>query len=130
MSRIHEQGYIALISTLIVGAVSLSIAITMLLSGTASQQNSLSLQRSAQARAAADACAEEALEQINTNTSVTGTNSITVGSNSCSYTIASTGTSTRIITASATVGDVVRKVAVYVTIASSSISVTSWQEVS
>lgn len=126
----RQSGYVALLSTLIIGAISLSIASAVLLIGIGNQQSTIVAQWSAQARNGVSGCAEEALLQIQANTSFTGTGSQTIGEASCTYTVTNTGTSTRTISANATVGGVVKKVLVYVTIASASISITSWQEVS
>ena len=128
--RNKEQGYIALLSVLVVGATATAIGITLLVLGVDSQRETLVSQQSVQARGLTDACVEEALQQLHDSTSFTGSNNLTLGTGSCSYTVTSTGSSTRTITATATVGNVVRKVAVYVTMSSSSISITSWQEVS
>ena len=125
----NQNGYVALLSVLIVGAIATTVGVTLLLTGTDSQRETLVTQQSAQARSLVDACAEEALQQLHDNTAFTGTNGLTLSQGTCSYTVTSTGASTRTITANSTVGNVVRKVAVYVTISSSSISITSWQEV-
>jgi type II secretory pathway component PulK len=124
------QGYIALIAVLIIGAACIATSVALLTSGTDSQRGALALQQSMQARQLAQGCAEEALQQIQSSTSFTGTNSLTLGQGTCTYTVTNTGTSTRTIDTSGTVGGVVRKVKVYATIGGSSISITSWQEVS
>lgn len=130
MSHLQAQsGYVALLSVLILGAVAASVGIALLVSGTDSQRASLVEQRSKQARSLAVACAQEALQVVHDTTTYTGTNNLTLGQGSCTYTVTDTGGSNRTITASGTVGNVVKKVQVYVTIGSSSISVTSWQEV-
>lgn len=126
----NQQGYVALLSVLVLGAVATAVAIALLVVGADSQREALVTQQSIQARGLVDACAEEALQQIHDNAAFTGTNTISLGQGVCSYTVANTGPSTRTITANSNVGGVVRKVAVYVTIGSSTISVTSWQEVS
>lgn len=130
MRCLNNTGYIALISVLIIGAASLAIALALLTAGTDSQKSSLAFQQSIQARNLATACAEEALQVIQSSTSTVGTNGLTLGQGSCSYTITSTGSSTRVIDTSGTVNGVVRKSKVYVTIGGSSLSITSWQEVS
>lgn len=130
MSRQHSQsGYVALLSVLILGAVATSVGIALLVSGTDSQRASLVEQQSKQARAAAVACAEEALQTIHDTTTYTGSNNLTLSSSSCSYTVTNNGGASRTILATGTAGNVVKKVQVYVTIGASSISVTSWQEV-
>lgn len=130
MIKSRESGYIALLSVLIVGAAASAVALTLLVTGTDAQRSGLVSQQAAQARWLVNACAEEALQQIHDATSYTGTNTLNLTPGSCSYTVTSTGSSTRTITASASLNNVVRKITVYVTIGSSSISITSWQEVS
>lgn len=129
-NRNNENGYVALLSVLIVGAAATAIALTLLLTGTDSQKSSLVTQRSMQARSLATACAEEALQQMHDDTAFTGTDTLNIGQGSCTYTVTNTGGTNRIIDASGTVGDVVRKIQVYATIETLSISITSWQEVS
>lgn len=125
-----QQGYIALISVLITGAAAMAIATTLLITGTDAQRVNLVMQRSIQARQLAHGCIEEALQKIHESTTFTGTSSVTLATGACSYTITNTGGNNRTITASSTIQNVVRKVTVYVTIGSSSVSVTSWQDVS
>lgn len=124
-----ENGYVALIAVLIIGAASLAIGLALLTTGTDSQRAALITQQSAQARALADACTEEALQQIYNTASFTGSNNLSQGQGSCTYTVSNTGGSNRIIDTAGNVSGVVRKVKVYVTITASSISITSWQEV-
>ncbi|HEX8762982.1 MAG TPA: hypothetical protein VF733_04475 [Candidatus Saccharimonadales bacterium] len=128
--RDQQNGYVALLAVLIIGAASLAVGIALLTTGTDSQRTTLVIQQSAQARGLANACAEEALQQIHDSTAFTGTNSMSLGQGSCSYTVTSTGASTRTIDTTGTVNSVVKKLKVYVTISSSSLSITSWQEVS
>ncbi len=125
-----QQGYIALISVLITSAAAMAIATTLLITGTDAQRVNLVMQRSIQARQLAHGCIEEALQKIHESTTFTGTSSVTLPTGACSYTITNTGGDNRTITASSTIQNVVRKVTVYVTIGSSSVSVTSWQDVS
>lgn len=128
--RQSEQGYIALLSVLIVGAAATAISLTLLTTGTDAQRANLVTQQSVQARQLAHGCIEEALQKIHDSTSYTGSDTVTMGAGSCSYTVTNTGGSNRTISATSTLGNVVRKVTTYVTIGSSSISITSWQEVS
>jgi hypothetical protein len=125
----RQNGYVALISVLIVGAASVSIALGLLLAGTDAQRSTLVSQNAAQARSLAAACAEEALQRIHDDQAYTGTANLTLSSSSCQLTVTNTGSNNRTIDTSATINGVVRKVKVYVTITALSISVTSWQEV-
>jgi hypothetical protein len=125
-----QGGYVALITVLIVGAVSLAVGVAILLTGTDSQRVTLVLQQSIQARNLANACVEEALQQMHDSTTFTGTNNLSLDQGTCTYTVTNTGGNNRTIVTTATVGNVVRKNQVYATIGTSSISITSWQEVS
>jgi len=124
-----QQGYIALLAVLIVGAAALATALALLTTGTNSQRSTLAEQQSAQARSIARTCAEEGLQQLHDNTAYTGTNSLSVGQGNCNYTVANTGGSNRSVFSTATVSGTSRKIQVYATIGSSSISITSWQEI-
>jgi hypothetical protein len=127
--RADQKGYVAILAVLIIGAASLAISLALLTAGADSQRGTLITQQSAQARSLATSCVEEALQQMHDNTAFTGTNSLSLGQGSCSYTVTNTGSTGRTVDASGTVSNVVRKAKVYVTITSSSISITSWQEV-
>lgn len=129
MKQLPENGYIALISVLIIGAVSLTSALVMLTTGVDNQQLSAVEKNSDQSLRLAEACIEEALQQYHDSTTYTGTNNLTLGAGTCSYTVTSTGSSSRTIDATATVNGLVKKLRVYATIGGSSISVTSWQDV-
>ncbi len=126
----NDSGYVALLAVLIVGAAATAIALALLVKGADSQRSGLIEQQSKQARVLATACAEEALQQIHDNIAFAGTNTLSLGQGSCTYTVTVTAGTTRTVAASGTVGNVVRKAQAYVTIGTSSISITSWQEVS
>ena len=124
-----QRGYITLLSVLIVGAVGVAIATTLLLQGTNRSRSSFALQQQAQARALADACAEEGLQQLADNNSFTGTAGLTLGAGECSYTVVDTGGSTRRVEATGTVGTIVQKARIEVSALSPQITLSSWQEV-
>lgn len=126
----HQSGYVALMAVLIVGAAATAITLVLLVSGTDSQRATLLGQQSKQARALAVACAEEALQQIHDNIAYSGTNTLSIGAGSCTYVVTVTAPTTRSITASGTVGNVLRKLQTGGIINVSSISISSWQEVS
>jgi hypothetical protein len=123
-------GYITLISVLVVGAVGVAIALSLILLGVGSSRTSFAVEQSNQAKALANACAEEALQQIRDSTPFTGSGNLTLGQGTCSYTVTSQGGSNRTVTASGTVGTIVRKVTVVINAINPLITPTSWQEVS
>ena len=124
-----DEGYITLISILTAGAVGVAIATSLLLLGIGSSRISFADEQSNQARALANVCAEEALQQIRDLSSFTGSNSLTLGLGTCSYTVASQGGQNRTIAASGTVGTIVRKISITINNISPLIILTSWQEV-
>jgi len=125
----RERGYITLLSVLVLGAVGIAIAISLVLLGVGASRTSFANEQALQARALANACAEEGLEQIRDNTSFSGTNSLSLGQGSCTYTVTNLGGSDRTIESSGTVGQVVRKVEIAIDAINPQINVTSWQEV-
>ncbi len=125
----YQRGYIALITVLVTGAVGVAITVSLLLLGLGSGRTSFSLEQSTQTKALANACVEEALEQIRDSTPFTGTGSLTLGQGTCAYTVTSQGGQNRTITASGTVGTIVRKVKIIIDKITPNINVTSWQEV-
>ena len=124
----NNGGYVTLISTLIVGAVGVAIALSLILLGAGSSRTSFALQQSAQAKGLDNACAEEALEQIRESTPFTGSGNLTLGQGTCSYTVTNTGGTNRTITASGTVGTIIRKISITITAINPLIIVSSWQE--
>jgi hypothetical protein len=126
----HESGYVALLAVLVTGAAALAISLALLTTGADSQRAGLAEQQSRQARALAVTCAQEALQVMHDNIAFSGTNSVSLGQGSCVYVVAILTGTTRTITSTATVGNVVRKIMTYVTISLTTLSVTSWQEVS
>lgn len=130
MVNTRQSGYVALLTVLVVGAAATAVALVLLVSGADSQRSTLVEQQSKQARALAVACAEEALQQIHDNIAFSGTNSLSLGQGNCNYVVTVTAPTTRSIAVTGTIGNVVKKIQTYATIGTSSISVTSWQEVS
>lgn len=125
----YNKGYTILISVLLIGAVGTSIVTSILLLGLGAAQSHFSLQQSYQAKALANLCAEEALQQIRSNTNFTGSNTLTIGSGSCSYTITNNGGQSRTITSLGTIGSIIRKNQILVSNINPQIQISSWQEV-
>lgn len=124
-----RKGYVALITVLVVGAIGMAIVISLLLLGLGSSRTSFALEQSNQAKALANACAEEALQQIRDSLPFEGTGSLSLGQGACTYTVTKLAGQSRTATASATVGTVVRKVSLALDKITPGINITSWQEV-
>jgi len=124
----YQKGYIALITVLVIGAVGIAIATSLLLLGLGLSRTSFAIEQSNQAMALANACAEEALQQIRDATPFEGTNNLTLGQGNCTYTVTKQLGQNRTITASGTVGTVTRKVKITLDKITPSINITNWQE--
>ena len=124
-----NKGYIALITVLVVGAVGIAITLSVILLGLGSSRTSFALEQSNQAKALANACTEEALQQIHDSTPFTGTGNLILGQGTCTYTVTNDGGQNRTIIASGTVGTTIRKVKVIINNISPTIQIASWQEV-
>ncbi len=129
MIAIKNNGYITLVSVLIIGAIGIAIATSMVLLGIGFSRTGFALEQSIQAKGLANACAEEALQQINDSTPFTGIGNLTFGQGTCDYTVTSQGGQNRTITSTGTVDDVVRKVEVVINQINPTINVVYWQEV-
>ena len=133
MPQLHldnkNKGYIVLISVIIISAVGAVIAVAIILLALGSGLSSYSQQQSNQAKALADACAEEALQEINDALAYEGTDSLTLGTGTCTYTVTAQIAQNRIITSLGAVGDIQRKVKITIDAISPAINITSWQEV-
>ena len=125
----RQGGYITLISVLIVGAVGVAVTLSIILLGLGLSRTSFATEQSNQAKGLANACAEEALQQIRDSLSFTGSGNLALGQGACSYIVTSQGGQNRTVTASGTVGTIVRKVTIIINQINPLIIITSWQEV-
>lgn len=124
----ETSGYITLVSVLVVGAIGVTVAISLVLLGVGSSQTSFTDERSNQAKGLANACAEEALQQIHDSLSFTGSGILTLGQGVCGYSVTNEGGSNRTIISSSTVDMVVRKITIQINQISPTIQILSWQE--
>ncbi|MEK7123956.1 MAG: hypothetical protein AAB851_03645 [Patescibacteria group bacterium] len=123
-----NTGFIALISVIIIGAVAVSAATSLLLLGIGSSKTGFALEQSNQAKALANACAEQALEIIRENPSYSGTGGLTLGRGTCSYAVIDLGGQNKTINASGTVGSIIRKVKINTNQIAPVINIASWRE--
>ena len=124
-----RDGYITLISILVVGAVGAAVTMSLLLLGLGAARTSFAQEQSNQAKGLANACVEEALQAIRSNASYVGTGNLSLGQGACSYTVSNEGGENRTIIASGIVGIIEKKVKVTIDDINLYINVASWQEV-
>jgi len=128
-SKNKQQGYVALLSALIITFIGIAVGTSLVLSGLGSSRTSFASEQSNQAKGLANACAEEALQLIRDTTSFTGSGSFSMGQGSCAYTVTNTGGQNRTIVISGTVSGVVRRATIAITQITPTITISSWQEV-
>ncbi len=122
-------GYVTLLTVLVVSAVGVAITSSLLLLGLGNARSGLALQQAKNAAALADACAEEALQQMRFSPAYSGTATLSLGAGSCTYTVTVGVGEAREVRSTGTVGSVVRKVIVAVSALTPKTVVASWQEV-
>lgn len=128
-TRPAPSGFAVLFSVLVVSAVGVVLATALVLLGLGASLSASTMERSGQAKHLASGCADEALRRIKDDDLYVGSDSLSFGQGSCSFTVTDTGGQNRLITASGTVGQTVRKVKVTLDQVTPSINMTSWQEV-
>jgi hypothetical protein len=130
MKTKYKNGYLTLVSVLVLSTITLSLSLSMLILGLASSRSSFSAEESLMALALANGCAEEGLQQIRDDTAFTGTNTFNLSNGrSCTYDVSTGGGQNRTIDASGTVDTVIRRVKVTIDAINPQISVVSWQEI-
>jgi hypothetical protein len=123
-----NKGYVMLITMLVVGAIGVSIAVSLLLLGTGATRSSAVRIQSVKAKAYANACAEEALWQIRLSTSYTGTDGLTFSDGSCTYKVDGKN-EYRDVFAQGLAGDATRSLQLTVVNINPYIEIGDWQEV-
>lgn len=129
-ARSGEQGFIVLTVVLVILVIGVVFTTSMVLLGVNSSRSNVVLEQSQRARGLADACAEEALQQIQDSVAYEGSSGLSLGQGSCTYTVVKQIGQNRTVEASGVVGSVSRRVSVELDAITPSINITSWQEVS
>jgi len=124
-----NKGYMTLLTVIIASAIATSITIFILTTGTNSSRSAFVIEQSTQAQALANACAEDALQEISDSTPFEGSGALSLGQGACSYTVTKLTGQNRTIDATGTIGSIVRKVQISIDNINPSINITSWQEV-
>ena len=125
----NKNGYIALISVLIISAIVVLIATSASLVSISESDMSLEENQAWETFYLATACAEEALQQIRDSTEFSGSRDFPLGSGTCSYTVTKLTEQNRIVTASGSLGNIMRKIKITLDKITPDINITSWQQV-
>lgn len=125
----RKEGYIALISVLIISAIVVLIATSASLVSISESDMGLEENQAWESFYLATACAEEALQKIQDSSSFSGSGNLSLGQGSCTYTVTKLTSQNRVITASGTVRNITRKVKITLDKINPNINITFWQQV-
>jgi hypothetical protein len=124
----NQKGFSTLLIVILLGGVALALTLTLSTSSLWSIRGSIDSKSSNVTKSLVNACAEVALEAMRENNSYTGSGSVVLSSNSCLYTVANTGGTTRSVSVSGTVNGITRKLSIN-TASFNPLVIDSWQEV-
>ncbi len=129
LNKTKKKGAAMLVTTIVVVATALVIAISVEYLGLGEMIISLSDTQSEQALEIANSCVNEALFKIKSSSSYSGGSiAATTNSGTCTVTVTPASGSPRTISSIGTVGQTVRKITATVTVSGSTITITSWNE--
>jgi len=127
----QKQAYIALITILIISAVTLLIAVSSSLFGISETDMGLIEDQSTQSYYLANACVEYSLEKLKNNINYTGNETLDIDDGSCYiYLPEGSGNENRTIKVTGTLANQTRKIKIIIEKINPSITISSWQEVS
>ncbi len=126
-----RRGYIFLVSVLVIGAISISTAVTLVLLGLAATQSGFSISQSAQAYENARSCVEMALRSLRSDVSYGGNGTVALSSGiTCTLrSIGGSGNDNRTICAEGTTLGLTRRVQVRVAHLYPTVQISDWEEV-
>lgn len=124
-----RPAYLMLISVLIVSAIMTGIVVSITFWGTDQTRSALLGVQASQAKALANACAEQALQYIRSDVSYSGSGNLSLTGGTCSYTVINAGGANFTINATGTAGNAIRKIEILISQVNPQINITSWQEV-
>lgn len=126
----NSSGFVALVSVLIVTVIGAAIVVSLILLGIGSTRTSFALEQSNQAKALANACAEEALQRLAEDSSYAGELTIELGRGTCRIEeVQGAGNTEREIRVNGKVASIVKRVYVEVERIKPTLQIRQWQEV-
>lgn len=127
--RGNTNGYVMLISVMVVGAIALSVGVGLLTFGLSFSKTSLTIQRAVQAKYYADTCGEEALQQLRDSVSYSGSGNMTFVSGSCTYSVSNSGGGVANISATGIYASTTKRISIVTSAFRPRVIVSSWQEI-
>lgn len=130
MPQTTRNGYILLITILVIGAVASAILSSLMLLGISANHVSFSVLQASQSLANAQACAEYGLMKLRESPSYAGNEFLTVGADQCEIlTVGGIGNNNRVLCAEGRVGDSIRRLEIVINQVLPQTKIYSWQEV-
>lgn len=126
---IKKEAFVLMISVLIVGAIVLSISLSVVFVNINAGKNSIDIRDLDQARMLTNSCSELALYELGQNPSAVGISVNNIGDDVCTYNIIQSTPTERIIQSEASYKNSTRKELVVVSSLSPEIVIESWREV-
>ncbi len=123
------NGYSTIFAVVVLGAIGLSIVLSVLATSGLALRGASVLEHSYQSKALADACAEVVLSGLRLDENFTWPGEMTLGEGACDIVVLGEGDSNRIIQSTGVVREVTRRAEVQVSSLLPQISLTSWREV-
>ncbi len=127
-NTVNQKGFSTLFIVIILGSMVLALAIAFASSSVFVLRSSVNFEKSAKARAVANACAESALEHIKLDNMHSGENVILIDSYECTYHIIHQGDEKRSIEVSGNVDRVIRRIRIE-TSSFNPLVISFWKEV-
>lgn len=126
-----RNGFIALLSVLIISAVAVTIGVGMLLRSVGENQMASMNELAQRAQFAATSCAEYGLQKLQASNSYAGNETLVVDAgDTCHVGVpGGTGNTNRTLTTTSTVLDVTRTQSIVITRLRPSLQISSWQDV-
>jgi len=121
-----QKGYLAIFAVIMVISVILLLVLSFSVKSYHSILNSRGMYKSNQAKALANMCGLKQIRDLNT---FTGSNTLTLGSGSCTYMVSDLGGTNRQVNSSGVINNIIRKVKIMVVSVAPIVTVSSWQEV-
>lgn len=129
-NRNNKKGFVALISVIILSAISVIVVTSAFSFSTNNLVNLRVTQSTLKAKANADSCVEIALNKLKTTLSYAGNETVTMDCGSCTISaVTGSGNTNRTFTTSGTCNSTTRRMSVSVTTVNPSTVLGSWKEI-
>lgn len=124
-----KQGFVALISVIVVGAIIVSIAVYMVFINLNASLSGVVVRESDQARSLAQSCSEYALQELVDNNNFLGGDSLSFVEGTCTYLVTENLSGNILVNSTGQVNNIIRKEQVIITSFNPKAEILSWQEV-